>query len=270
VHPRPDAFANAMPAFVEDGDLLGLKWVCVYPANAGRGLPAIGGLVVLSDAETGGTRAVLGAATLTAVRTAAVSGACMQALRPARAGHLAITGAGVQTRSHLHVAEALGVERAVVQARRPERAEALLAWAREHVPAVTVECTPDAETAIRGAAVVVTAVPIGIQGTELDPAWLEPDTLLLPLDYATSVRAGLARTGSLYADDVGQFQRFVDAGSFPDYPAPLGPTGAALAAERPDGLVVCQNLGNGATDLVLADAVARAAEDAGAGTLLPV
>src|SRR5262249_61049801 len=45
VHPRGDAFANAMPAFVTDGDLLGLKWVCVFPSNAAIGTPAINGLV---------------------------------------------------------------------------------------------------------------------------------------------------------------------------------------------------------------------------------
>jgi hypothetical protein len=118
--------------------------------------------------------------------------------------------------------------------------------------------------------VVVTALPIGLPGLLLDPAWIRVDALLLPLDYGTSVRARVARTASLYADDVGQFLRFVSAGSFPDYPEPLGPTGAALTAPRPEGLVVCQNLGNGAADLVLSDAVARAAEDADAGTLLPV
>jgi ornithine cyclodeaminase/alanine dehydrogenase-like protein (mu-crystallin family) len=268
VHPRGGAFANAMPAFVADGDLLGLKWVCVFPANAAVGEPAINGLVLLSDAVTGTSRAILGAGALTAVRTAGVSGACIQALAPARRGHLAITGAGVQARSHLRVAAALGVERAVVHARRGVSGEALVTWAAVHVPELRVECTRSAERAVRGAAVVVTAIPIGAPDGGLDPDWIEPDALLLPLDYGTSVRADLGTSGSLYADDVGQFLRYREAGSFPDYPDPLGPTGAALEAPRPAGRVVCQNLGNGAADLVLADAVVRAAEDAGAGVLL--
>ena len=39
VHPRPDGFANAMPAYLRDGDLLGMKWIAAYPANAGRDCP---------------------------------------------------------------------------------------------------------------------------------------------------------------------------------------------------------------------------------------
>src|SRR5207248_7922639 len=34
VHPRADGFANAMPAYLHDGDLLGLKWIAAYPGNA--------------------------------------------------------------------------------------------------------------------------------------------------------------------------------------------------------------------------------------------
>src|SRR5207245_11131038 len=102
VHPRPDAFANAMPAYVEDGDLLGLKWVAVHPTNpAERGLPTINGLVILADAGSGLPTAVMEAGALAGARTAAVSGACIAALAPADPGQGAITGAGPQARTHL-------------------------------------------------------------------------------------------------------------------------------------------------------------------------
>ena len=45
--------------------------------------------------------AVMGAAALTGARTAAVSGACIEALAPPAPGHVAITGAGLQARTHL-------------------------------------------------------------------------------------------------------------------------------------------------------------------------
>ena len=37
VHPRSDGFANAMPAYLRDGDLLGLKWVAVVPGQRRAG-----------------------------------------------------------------------------------------------------------------------------------------------------------------------------------------------------------------------------------------
>ena len=45
-------------------------------------------------------------------------------------------------------------------------------------------------------------------------------------------------------------------------------TGTLLVSPRPDGRVVCQNLGNALSDLVVAAAVADAAEAQDAGHLL--
>ena len=58
-----------------------------------------------------------------------------------------------------------------------------------------------------------------------------------------------------------------------DYPSPTAWTGALLtaartAAGRPDGRVVCQNLGNGLSGLVVADAVWRVACEQGAGQVV--
>ena len=43
VHAREGVLANAMPAYLADGDLLGLKWIAAYPSNAELGLPTHAG-----------------------------------------------------------------------------------------------------------------------------------------------------------------------------------------------------------------------------------
>ncbi len=268
VHPRPGAFANAMPAYVADGDLLGLKWIAAFPGNRHRDLPTVTGLVVLSDADTGLPCAVLGAETLTGVRTAAVSGACLRALAPAAPGHLAITGAGLQARTHLRVAEALGRHDVHVYARSPARGEELAAWSAEHVPAVRLRIGSTVAEVVEGAAVVVTAVPIGAADAVVPRDRLRDDVLLLPLDYATSVTAEVAEGAWLVADDLGQFDRFRERGALPGYRRPDAATGAALDGPRPPGRVVVQNLGHGVVDLLFADAVVRAATTARLGTVL--
>jgi ornithine cyclodeaminase/alanine dehydrogenase-like protein (mu-crystallin family) len=268
VHPREGAFANAMPAYVADGDLLGLKWIAAYAGNAGTGLPAISGLVVLSDAETGLPRAVMSASELTGARTAAVSGACIEALSPPAGGPAAFTGAGLQARTHLTVFEQLGQLDVRVYARRREAAAALEEWAAEHTPSVRLRCFGDAKEAVEGAGIVVTGVPIGSQDTQLSSDWIRPDALVLPLDYSTSVGAPIANDAALYADDVPQLLRYRDDGSFPGYREPDGFTGEAVRRARPAGRVVCQNLGNGAADLLFADYVLRSADSAGEGTEL--
>ena len=87
VHPRPAAsWAHAMPAFVPDADgdaasdLLGIKWVSGFPANSGRGLPAIHATLLLFDAASGQPRAILDAGPITAARTAAISGVAIRTL----------------------------------------------------------------------------------------------------------------------------------------------------------------------------------------------
>ncbi len=41
IHPRPDAFIHAMPAYIPSMEAAGVKWVSGFPANPARGLPYI-------------------------------------------------------------------------------------------------------------------------------------------------------------------------------------------------------------------------------------
>lgn len=269
VHAAPtDSFANGMSATWPERGLIGNKWITLFPTNTTRGLPTANGILVLNDGETGVPTDLMPAGELTAQRTAAVTGACLRALAPAE-GHTAYTGAGAQARSHLRVFAALGRREVVVYARRAEAREELAAWATEHVPdlAVTTVATPG--EAVRGAGAVVTGLSIGIDGATLDLADLGPDTVLLPIDYASSVGADIARTALLASDDAAQFEAVRAAGKLGEgYPAATAYDGELLDAERPAGRIVCQNLGTGIVDLAVADAVARGADAAGVGQVV--
>jgi ornithine cyclodeaminase/alanine dehydrogenase-like protein (mu-crystallin family) len=266
VHLANNSFANAMPAAWPERNLLGCKWISIFPSNAERSLPTASGLVIVNDATTGLPRCLMPAEALTAARTAAVSGACIAAMAPDD-GPVAITGAGVQARSHLQVLAALGRVEVVVHARRDEAGHELQAWAAHHVPDTRVKVVGSAREAVEGAGMVVTALPIGLSGVELDPAWVREDALLLPLDYASSVGPDLAASGTLVADHLAQFATVRQARGLPAaYPDPVCATGALLAGgTRPPGRITCQNLGNGLSDLVVAAAVADAAEAQGVG-----
>ncbi|HEX2044008.1 MAG TPA: hypothetical protein VHF23_00120, partial [Gaiellaceae bacterium] len=66
-----DGDFRAMPA--EGGGYAVLKWVTSFPENPARGLPTVGGVVLLSDARTGALLAQLDAAAVTALRTGAAA-----------------------------------------------------------------------------------------------------------------------------------------------------------------------------------------------------
>ena len=84
---------RAMPA-LGGGHAL-LKWVTSFPGNAARGLPTVTGLVLLSDADTGELLALLDAAAVTALRTAAAGVIAAETLSRPDASSVAVVGSGV-------------------------------------------------------------------------------------------------------------------------------------------------------------------------------
>jgi ornithine cyclodeaminase/alanine dehydrogenase-like protein (mu-crystallin family) len=286
VHPRsPSSFGHAMPAFLRgadpDGrdDLLGLKWVVGHPANGTLGLPTIQATVILNDPATGAPQAILDGGPITAARTAAVSGVAIHRFAPepsAASGHhrVAILGAGVQGHSHVPiVGHVLPGAEVVLFDRAPERAMALarVATATEGISGAVV--APGAREAVEGADVVICAVSFGPVRQVMTNDWLGPQTLVVPIDYATTCAAEVARDAALFAvDEVGQFLANRDAGLFDDYPDPTTTLGAAILDDvtRPtEGRVVTTHLGTGLADLILGAAILRNAAARELGTALP-
>lgn len=79
----------------------GLKVVTVMPRNPLRNLPRISASVLLLDATTGKTHAILEGGWLTAMRTGAVSGLATSLLARQDADILALFGAGAQAPMHV-------------------------------------------------------------------------------------------------------------------------------------------------------------------------
>ncbi len=246
------------------------------PANRGRGLPALHGLVLLTDPTTGVPTAILDAGPITAERTAAISGVAIRRFAPAisgRAPRAAIIGAGVQARSHLPViGKVLPGVHVTVFDRHPERAEAVAALARNTDGIDAAVGASAAIDASRNADVVVTAASFGPVRQVMTNDWLAADALVVAVDYATYCSAEVARRAALFLVD--QREQFIanrDAGLFDDYPDPAATLGEAILAGtvRPaGGRVVVSHLGVGLADLVFGDAIVRRAVDLGLGQVL--
>ncbi len=283
VHPRPvDSFAHAMPAYLRGvattgrDDLLGMKWVAGFATNNALGLPAIHAVLLLNDAVTGRPTAILDGGPITAMRTAAISGAAIRRFAPVvtgRAPRAGLIGAGVQGRSHVavlgHLLPGLAI---TIFDRHPDRAEGLAAEARGTPGIGSVTVAVDARAAVSTADVVVTAASFGPIRQVMTADWLTEDALVVPVDYATYLAAEVARTASLFlVDDRGQFLANRDAGLFDGYPDPAGTLGEAILAGsvRPaGGRVVVTHLGVGLADVVFGAAILARAETLGLGVVL--
>ena len=92
----PDGDFRAMPA--RGGGYALLKWVTSFPGNPERGLPTVGGIVLLSDAADGRLLAQLDAGAVTALRTGAAAVLAAETLA-AGDGPAAVVGCGVNGRA---------------------------------------------------------------------------------------------------------------------------------------------------------------------------
>lgn len=271
VHPRsPSSFGHAMPAHLRapdpDGsaDLLGMKWVVGFPANGALGLPAIAAVIVMNDSVTGRPIAILDGGPITAARTAAISGVAIRRFAPPPGSgdtHLvAILGAGVQGHAHLPIVGGL-LPGATIQIfdRHPDRADALGRAARATQGIGGARVAADARRAVAGADVVISAVSFGPVRQVMTNDWLEPDALVVPVDYATTCAAEVPREAALFlVDEIGQFEANRAAGLFDDYPDPMATLGSAIldGVQRPaSGRVVATHLGTGLADVVFASAI---------------
>jgi alanine dehydrogenase len=91
-----------MPGYLDEPAGMGAKVIAVYPGNARRGLSSHMGVVVLFDVREGVPIAMIDAASITGMRTAAATAVATRALSPEDACDLAIIGTGEQASAHLH------------------------------------------------------------------------------------------------------------------------------------------------------------------------
>jgi alanine dehydrogenase len=246
VHPRPDSFVHAMPAYLANADAVVLKWVSGFPANPDRGLPFISGVIVVNDAETGAPIA----AEITAAGTAAASGVCVRRWAPPGWTQAALLGCGEQARYHARVLRHLQPGVTITGYDPvPERVAAA---------AVGIEVADSPQEAVAAADVVITASPIVDDPTSpLKPEWLKRSSwLLLPIDFDFYVSATAAASADLFiSDDVDQFEAYRSRGHFVGWPAPATSVGAALEQAQKGRTVLACNLGGAALDAAFALAV---------------
>lgn len=148
--PMGGAFFATMPAYLENGPVMGAKLVTVYHQNSHRNLPTHQAAIILLDAETGALQAVMDGRYITEARTAAASAVALRLLGRAGGRTLALVGSGVQAQSHLK-ALSMVWEFDEVRCWSPTEAN-LNRFVSEHAE---VRAAQSAEAAVRDADVVV-------------------------------------------------------------------------------------------------------------------
>jgi ornithine cyclodeaminase len=281
VTPLPEAPGRMglMPGALA-GAGFGVKLLSLFPGNPAAGLSSHLGLVILFEPEHGRPVAIIDAAEVTAIRTAAVSALATRLLAREDAGDLAILGAGEQAASHLQAMLAVRpIRRVRVWSRTADHARVFaLAAAERHGRAI--EVAGSVREAVDGADIVCTTT--GAPTPILMGDWVAPGAHVNAVGACTPVTAeidaALVVRSRLYVDfrssaeaEAGDYLAARAAGLIgPEHI--LGEIGE-VAAGRIDGrrsdqdVTLFKSLGVAAEDLAVARFLLDRAEQEGLGQM---
>lgn len=271
-----------MPAFLRQSREIGFKMVSLWGDNPAKGLPAVIALATVIDPDTGEPKALLNGEMLTAIRTGAGGGLATDLLARPDASIAAVFGAGVQARAQLEAACAVRpIKEVRIFSRTPARVEAFAAEVAAWADAPQVVIAGSRREAVAGADIVIAATtsekPV-FDGRDLSPGThvtgvgsyapnmqeVDEETVRRAKIVVDSLQACLAEAGDLIV----ALEKNVI--SKLDIHAELGQivNGERPARESHDEITFFKSVGVAVQDAAAANAVLRAAERMGLGTLV--
>lgn len=271
-----------MPAYCEDMSAAGLKIVNIMPGNPAKGLPASVGQVLLIDGETGEVKSLMDGTYVTALRTAAASGAAFDLFGRRDAAVGAVIGTGSQAMCQL---EAMLTSRPLkevrIAARNFGKTKAFAEKAREELGSYGTEiiACEDTNAAVDGAD-LVTLVTVS-QTPVCSAEYFKPGCTISAVgaytyDMQELDPAVFGKCGKLYFDSVeavlsesGDILRPLDEGTLSknQFTGDIGEylLGSIPGRESEDEIIVFENVGIGALDLMTAAKIYEKAAGAGIG-----
>ena len=277
IHPRPDAFIHAMPAYIPSIEAAGLKWVSGYPGNQAKGLPYIAGLLILNDPDTGVPLAVMDCTWITAQRTGAATAVAARFLARPESASIGIVACGIQGRSNLEALACLfNIRKVRAYDLHPDVAQR---YAREMGNQLHLDIEPvkTLSAAVRNLDIVVTSGPIlKDPKPSIEAGWLAPGSFASLVDFDSYWQgAALEEVDKLATDDLAQMSYYRDEGYFRETPEAYADLGEIAAGRKPgreseDERTASINLGLALDDMATAIRVYQRARAQGIGRELPL
>ena len=263
----PGGFSLTMPSW-KPGGPIAVKVVNVFEGNPARGLPSHLAMILLFDAETGATLAVLDGTAITGLRTAAAAALSVRLLARRDARVATLVGAGAQARARLRVLPLVrGFERFHVWARKPADAERLAALHPRAVPCSDLRgalAESDVVCLATGSATPVIAADWVRPGTHVSSVGFHPPGGELPPQLAQQHRVFVEAAHAFEPPPVG-------APELARVAATQGATLGALLLGRDPGrssdeqITVYKAMGHAMEDLVAATLAFQGAQKLGVG-----
>jgi ornithine cyclodeaminase/alanine dehydrogenase len=278
IHPQEDAFIHAMPAYLPKMKAAGVKWVSGFPANPGRGLPYISGLLVLNDVQTGFPVCVMDCTWITAKRTGAATAVAAKHLAREDSRVLGILGCGAQGRSNLEALKTVCKDLEEVKAYDISE-ENLRKYVEEMTAQHGLKISPvhSPRKAVENCDMVVTAGPILKHPQPvIDESWFKNGGFACSLDFDSYWKPEAMHSMTKFCtDDREQLEYYRTQGYFSNIPDVYADLGEIVSGKKPGRessgeRTMAMNLGLAIEDIATAILVYEKARKARVGTRLPL
>ncbi len=279
VHPLPEVFFHAMPAYVPSMNAVGCKWIECYPLNQERfGLDQTTGLLVINDVYSGCPIAIMDCAWVTAMRTPAVTVLAAAALHPDATSYGQF-GCGVQGVEHVRFAVRTlkKLNTIYIYDIREEAMDALIAQVQPEIDVKIIK-GKSAEEVTKSCEVLSSATIIVKDCFKaIKDEWIQKGQTILPCDLNTYLDPATTQRADKYiVDSIDEHELFARVGYFPEgLPKVTCETGEILAGLKPgreskDELIVCSNIGISVNDIAVGRELFNQGIEKGIGRKLPL
>ncbi|MBP1990409.1 ornithine cyclodeaminase family protein [Paenibacillus eucommiae] len=279
IHTQKDAFIHAMPAYIPDMNVAGVKWVSGYPDNYKSGLPYITGLMILNSPATGIPLAVMDCTWVTAKRTGAATAVAAKYMARPESHTLGILGCGVQGESNL---EALMIVQKQIRTVYtydifPQKTESFITKMALQYPQVEFIKAAIPKDAVVDCDIIVTTGPI-LKEPEpvIEAEWFKEGSFASPVDFDSYWKpAAMHLSAKFCTDDYEQMMYYKQDGYFRNIPEVYADLGQIIAGQKPgrennQERIMSVNLGLALEDMAVGTIIYERAVQMKLGTWLPL
>ena len=271
--PREGVFFTAIPTYLKDLNISGVKWVSRFPDN--KKMPKVMSTIVLNDMQTGLPLAVMDAGWITAMRTGATAALTAKYFGIKHFSTISIMGLGVQSVAVLLCFKEMFkdlknvklfeykdtaqrfVKRFLRHTKKflnPKGSDKLKDMAFLHASDFNFSWHKDMKDLFHNSDVVVTA-PTYAPKPFVKPSWLESGLLALPIHHRGWEKC-VSSFDKIVTDDANQLEHYME-GDAPKVYAEIGEVFAGKKKGRKNDRekILAYNIGLAVSDIALADYV---------------
>ena len=262
IHPYEDVFFHAMPAYVPNQSVAGIKWIECFPRNPRQyGLPQTIGVQILNDIPTGVPVCIMDCTWVTAMRTPAVTALAAEALAP-DTEYFGMYGAGVQGREHLrYIPKTLKkLKKIYLYGPHDDTVDATIAEVQSEIDIEIIKAKSIQQVAEKCDTLCSATIILREPLCAVKHEWIHKGHTLLPLDLNTYFDLKTQYGCDKYiVDSWEEHHNFAEIGYFPSekgLPKVYCETGEVLAGLKPgresdDEIIVCSNIGMSVNDVAV-------------------